>query len=135
MLGLRVRLQLSSVSVHSQSMGAPPPFSTAKYTFEMMFMTEMTVFWDTASINKLHIRDQRPREPIFTEFEPNRRRRHLQVAADDAEDGVPDDRIQLPKTPLKRTGMITLHFKFQTNRLRIEPCGLVDGQRKKVRRN
>ena len=77
-----------------------------------MFMTAMTVFSNTASINKLHIRVQRPREPIFTEFEPNRRRRHLQDAADDAEDGVPDDRTQIPPTESEAHGSKTPRSKF-----------------------
>ena len=56
----------------------------------------MTVFQFTASIGRLHIRDQQPSEPIPTKFGSIRRRHHLQDAADDAGDGVQVGRVQLP---------------------------------------
>ena len=73
--------------------------------------------------------NSKPRPPAEIPSSTSSILSHFQDAAEDAEDGVPDDRIQLPHLPLKRTGVITPYFKFQANRLRIRLCGSVHGQK------
>ena len=56
----------------------------------------MTAFQYTASMRRHDILDQRTRKPLRTEFEPIRRRLHLQDDVDDADDGLPVHRSDSP---------------------------------------